>query len=75
MPYEYDFKEAEEQLIYAFRRIEENMEKSMLTYLDELLKFNVFKNDSVAVMHTSNNIVSHDPNWNSMTSKAPLTRA
>lgn len=51
------------------------MEKSMLAYLDELLKFNVFKNDSVAIMHTSNSIVSHDPNWNSLTSKTPLTRA
>lgn len=72
--YEYDFGEAQNELLSAFRKIEENMNRSMLEYLDRLLEFNIFKNTSTSIMHSSNVIVSSDSSWNSVTSKTPLIK-
>lgn len=72
LPYEYDFNEAQNELLSAFRNIEDSMNKSMLEYLDKLMNYNIFKNTSTSIMHTSNIIVSNDANWCSVTSKAPL---
>jgi hypothetical protein len=51
------------------------MNKSMVEYLEGLLNFNVFKNSSTPILHSSNTIITSTTNWISVTSKHPLIKS
>lgn len=46
----------------------------MVTYLDGLLNYNVFKNASTPILHSSSTIVTSIMSWTSVTSKTPLIK-